>query len=147
MVVDVIRRGFLLLLSLLFVAAGINHFVHPDFYVSIMPPWIPWHHQLVALSGVIEVALGIAVVVPSSRKLAGWMLIVMLIAFIPVHIHMATHPEQFADFAYWKILLRLPMQALLIAWVYWVAIASVRQHRVKSTDSEAYETIEPKKLR
>lgn len=129
---DVIRNIFLLLLSLLFIAAGVNHFLNPGFYLSIMPPYLPWHRELVAVSGVIEILLGIAVVIPISRTLAGWMLVAMLIAFMPVHIHMAINPDQFPKFEPWKILLRLPLQALLIAWVYWTAIEPSRRQDQQS---------------
>lgn len=119
---------------MLFIAAGVNHFLHPDFYVSIMPPYLPWHRELVAVSGVIEILLGVAVMIPSTRTIAGWMLVAMLISFMPVHIHMAMHPDQFPKIETWKILLRLPKQALLIAWVYWAAIApgQRRSHQQES---------------
>lgn len=126
------RRISIGLLALLFVAAGINHFVHPEFYVGIMPPYLPWPRFLVALSGVIEILLGIAVAVPATRRTAGWMLIAMLVAFIPVHIHMAMHPDQFPDIAWWKILLRLPVQAFFIGWVAWAAVASTQHHRCET---------------
>ena len=50
-----IKTFFLVLLSLFFTYAGIDHLISPDFYVSIMPPWIPWHLELVYISGVFEV--------------------------------------------------------------------------------------------
>lgn len=121
------RNVFLWLLSVLFFAAGVNHFLNPDFYVSIMPPYLPWHRELVAVSGVIEILLGVAVLFRSTRTIAGWMLVAMLISFMPVHIHMAMHPDQFPKIETWKILVRLPVQALLIAWVYSAAIVPRRR--------------------
>ncbi len=77
------------LLGLFFVAGGANHFRDPDFYVKIMPPYLPWHLELVYLSGVAEFLLGFLVLIPKCRSLAAWGLIALLIAVFPANIHMA----------------------------------------------------------
>lgn len=107
------------LLALLFVAAGVNHFVKPDFYVKIMPPYLPWHYELVLVSGVFEVLGGVGLLVPKVRRAAAWGLIALLIAVFPANLHMAFHPEAFPEIppaAAWG---RLPFQALFILWAYW----------------------------
>jgi uncharacterized membrane protein len=58
------------LLGFLFILAGLNHFRAAEFYVKIMPPYLPWHLQLVYLSGVIEAALGVLLLVPKYTILA-----------------------------------------------------------------------------
>ncbi|MFK7985923.1 MAG: MauE/DoxX family redox-associated membrane protein [Sandaracinaceae bacterium] len=108
------------LLALAFIGAGINHFVNPDFYVQIMPPYLPLHLELVWLSGVAEVLLGVAVLVPKTRRLAGWGLVALLVAVFPANLHMALHPEDFPDAPAWGLYLRLPFQLLFIAWSLWV---------------------------
>jgi len=113
------RRFLLGLLSVAYVLAGVNHFVNPDFYVAIMPPYLPWHLPLVWLSGVAEVALGIGVLVPKTRNVAGWGLVALLVAVFPANLHMALHHEDFADVPLWAVYLRLPLQLLLIAWAWW----------------------------
>ncbi len=55
-----LRASALVALGLLFVAAGANHLLNPDFYVRMMPPWLPAHGELVALSGVLEILGGLA---------------------------------------------------------------------------------------
>jgi len=114
-----IKRLGLLALSPFYFAAGINHFVNPDFYLAIMPPYLPGHLALVYLSGVFEVVGGIAVLVPGTRALAGWGLIFLLIAIFPANIHMALHADQFPDVAASALYGRLPLQFLLMAWAYW----------------------------
>lgn len=103
-----------------FVLAGINHFVSPDFYVRIMPPYLPWHLALVYISGVAEVVLGGMLLVRRWSKLAAWGLVALLVAVFPANVYMATHPEAFPDFPIALLYLRLPLQGLLIlwAWVY-----------------------------
>lgn len=107
------------LVGSLFILAGLNHFRVPEFYVKIMPPYLPWHLGLVYLSGVIEVALGILLLVPRFTTWAAWGLIALLIAVFPANIHMAVHADDFPEHAPALLWLRLPLQGLLIAWAYW----------------------------
>lgn len=107
------------LLGLLFIVAGTIHFVAPDFYVKIMPPYLPWHLELVYLSGVCEVLLGALLLVPRTMTLAAWGLIALLIAVFPANLHMALHAEEFPSLAPAALWLRLPLQGVLIAWAFW----------------------------
>lgn len=114
------RRLALLGLALFFVAAGLNHFVMTEFYLSIMPPYLPAPLALVYLSGVFEVLGGLAVLLPATRSLAGWGLILLLWAVYPANVHMALHPETYADFLPPAMLYaRLPLQFVAMAWSYW----------------------------
>ncbi len=106
-------------LGLAFAGAGANHFVMTDFYLSIMPPYLPWHAFLVYLSGAIEFALGIALLVPRLTRAAAWGIIALCLAVFPANIHMALHPEFFPQFNPVALWLRLPLQAVIIAWAYW----------------------------
>ena len=113
------RKLALLDLSAFFVVAGANHFVNPDFYVAIMPPYVPAHLELVYVSGVFEILGGIGVLVPTIRALAGWGLVLLLVAVFPANLHMALHPELFSDLPTFGLYLRLPFQVLFVAWAYW----------------------------
>jgi uncharacterized membrane protein len=99
--------------------AGANHFVNPGFYLKIMPPYLPAHLELVYLSGFFEILGGGAIMIPALRRLAGWGLMVLLLAVFPANIHMALHPDQFASIPVAALYARLPLQFVLIAWVYW----------------------------
>ncbi|MBX9624727.1 MAG: DoxX family protein [Gemmataceae bacterium] len=109
------------LLGGLMIAAGVNHFVDPDFYVRIMPPYLPWHRELVLVSGVFEVVLGLLVLEPRTRRLAGWGLIALFVAVFPANVHMAMNPELYPEAppAVWYA--RLPLQGVFILWAYWAA--------------------------
>ncbi len=113
------RRLALLALAAFFVVAGVNHFLNPDFYVAIMPPYLPAHLELVYLSGVFELVGGVAVLVAGVRVLAGWGLILLLIAIFPANLHTALHPELFPDVSTVAMYARLPLQLVFIAWAYW----------------------------
>lgn len=114
----IIRKILLLLLCLFFVVAGINHFRDPEFYLKMMPPYLPWHLFLVYLSGVLEIVLGVMVVVPRFQRIAAWGLIALLIAVFPANIHLATHPEIMPNVSPTLHLVRLPFQLLFIAWAW-----------------------------
>lgn len=113
------RRFALIALGLLFVLAGLNHFRDPEFYRRLMPPWLPAPGALVALSGAAEIALGLAVFPPATRAAAGWALVVLLAAFLPVHVHMVLHPDRFAAVPTWFLWARLPLQFGLMYWAWW----------------------------
>ena len=113
------KKLALLALGAFFVVAGGNHFVSPDFYVGIMPPYLPAHIRLVYVSGVFEILGGIGVLVPTVRALAGWGLVLLLVAVFPANLHMALNPELFSDLPAFALYARLPVQFLFVAWAYW----------------------------
>ena len=107
-----------------FIAAGANHFVKPGFYRQIVPPGFSAPAALVAISGVAEIAGGAGLLVRPLRRLAGFGLIALLIAVFPANIYMALAPRRApaSNFPEWALWLRLPIQALIGAWVWYVAI-------------------------
>ena len=116
-----LRRVSLYVMAAFYVFAGVRHFTHPDFYRQIMPPYLPWHEELVFLSGVAEVGLGIGLLVPALRVPAAWGIIALLVAVYPANVHMwwnqvAVDGEAWPRWAHW---IRLPFQLVLIAWAWW----------------------------
>ena len=114
------------LLSALFIAAGINHFWHTPFYVAMMPPYLPAPLALVYLSGVAEIGLGALLLFKRWQVIAGWGLIALSIAVFPANVHMALNPELFTQFSPAGLWLRLPLQAVVIAWAYWYTRPAAR---------------------
>ena len=102
-----------------FVAAGLLHFLRPRFYLAIMPPWLPYHRELVYASGVAEILGGLALLHPRTRRLGGWWLLATLLAVLPANVHMALNPEDFPDVpgGQTALIARLPFQGLFMAWV------------------------------
>ncbi len=115
------------LFAIFFVLAGLNHFLNVDFYMNIMPPYLPWHLFLVYLSGVCEIALGLLLLIPKFTSLAGWGLIALLFAVFPANIHMAVNPQLFPEFSPMLLWLRLPIQFVLIAWAYWYTSPTIEK--------------------
>ena len=111
------RLLLLLALSLFFINVGVDHFINPDFYLNIMPDYLPFHSEAVYLSGFFEILGGIVVLVPKLRALARWGLISLLIAVFPANIYMAMNPNLFPEFSLALLYFRLPLQFLFIFWV------------------------------
>jgi uncharacterized membrane protein len=107
------------LFGLLFIGFGANHFLNTDFYVPMMPPYLPWHRELIYLSGACEIVVGGFLLVPRYSLYAAWGLIALLIAVFPANLHMALNPSLYPKFSPVGQWLRLPAQGLLIAWAYW----------------------------
>jgi uncharacterized membrane protein len=116
------KRGAVsrLLLAAVFIVAGVLHFVIPDQYVRIMPPWLPWHRGLVLVSGVAEIAGGAGLLVPRLRRAAGIGLILLLVAVAPANwqMYQNAHAGGASPVAQTLFLLRLPLQLALIWWVW-----------------------------
>ncbi len=118
-------RVSLWILAALFVVAGVLHFVIPDSYTRIVPRWLPAPRLLVYVSGVFEMLGGAGLLVPRVRRPAAWGLIALLIAVFPANIHMlqAAHAAGGPTLAQTLLWIRLPLQPLLMWWVYRSAIA------------------------
>jgi uncharacterized membrane protein len=110
-------------LAAFFVVAGANHFLNPDPYLGMIPPYLPWPAGLITISGVAEIAGGLGILIPRMRRLAGWGLIALLVAVFPANVQVALHGWPGVQIPQWTLWVRLPFQGVLIAWVYWVCMA------------------------
>ena len=112
-------------MGLLYVVAGVSHFLAPKAFERVVPPQFPRPDALVAISGVAEIGLGIGVLFERTRRPSAWGIVALLIAVFPANVYMATDdvaaelvPEQFAGVARIAAWLRLPLQAVLAAWAW-----------------------------
>jgi uncharacterized membrane protein len=123
------------LFAVSFVLAGLNHFINTDFYLKIMPPYLPWHRSLVYLSGVVEIALGVLLLIPTLTRVAAWGLIALLAAVFPANIHMAVNHELYPAYSVTALWLRLPLQIVFMACAYWYTMPD--SHRGKDSAAAA----------
>jgi len=118
------KRPLLYVMGPGYVIAGILHFVVPELYVQIIPPILPAPLALVYLSGVAEIAVGVGLLLPRTRRYAAWATIALLVAIFPANVYMATSgvivegigggdPSAAARWG------RLPLQGVLILWTSW----------------------------
>lgn len=104
-------------------AAGTLHFVFPAYYRVIVPPYLPFPAALVAISGALEIAGGVGLLLPRFRRLAGVGLILLLVALLPANVemlqrHQATGGPWWQELLLW---LRLPLQGILAWWAWRVS--------------------------
>lgn len=114
-----VKNVLLYLMAFFYVYAGINHFRRPHFYRPMMPPIFPAHDFLIFASGFLEVLFGLLLLLPSTRALAAWGLIALLIAVFPANIYMLLTRGQGYHLPYWLLVVRIPFQAILIFWAYY----------------------------
>lgn len=109
------------ILAISIIIVGITHFTHPDQYARIVPPQLPNPVALVYISGGFEILGGIGLMIPYVSVAAAWGLIALFVAVFPANINQAINSIPIdgiphSPISYW---LRLPFQAVLIAWAWW----------------------------
>jgi len=110
------------IMSFFYVRVGVKHFIDPAWFIQIMPPYLPWHHQLVYLSGLFEIVLGFMLIIPKTRQIAADGLILLLIAVYPANLYLALNqlPQDMMGIssfaASW---VRLPIQFIFLGLAYW----------------------------
>jgi uncharacterized membrane protein len=116
-----LKTGVRLLVGLSFVWVGISHFINPSLFVGIMPPYLPWHLELVYVSGFFEVLGGVGLLIPKLRRLAAWGLLALLVAVYPANIHMLVNEVYLEGMPQepWLLWARMPFQFVFAAGVVW----------------------------
>ena len=108
------------IMSIFYVSVGINHFVEPDWFTQIVPPYLaPYDLALVYLSGVFEILFGILILINKTRYYAAWGLIFTLAAVFPANIYLAQSNGVAMDTNAAIAWYRLPFQSLFIVLAYW----------------------------
>lgn len=108
----------LYVMALLYVLAGIYHFLKPNLYMRIMPGYLPNHKMLVYLSGLVEIGLGIMICFEDYQKIGLYGIIAMLFVFLLVHFYMLSGEKASAGIPRWILILRIPLQFVLMFWAY-----------------------------
>jgi len=109
---------FKYLLGLLFIMGGIAHFTKVEFYLKAMPSYLPFHEIIVYASGVFEIVLGLLLLINRTTRKAAFGIILLLIAVFPANVNMYLNYTDFPDMTETSLLIRLPIQLVLIAWAY-----------------------------
>lgn len=110
--------GSKFLLGFLLVIGGVAHFNNTEFYIKAMPSYLPFHEFIVYASGVIEILLGVLLVVSKKSRNVAFAIIALFIAIFPANVNMYINHEDFPEMSEISLLVRLPIQLLLIGWAY-----------------------------
>ena len=115
------KKGFQILLAIAMIVIGAKHFTDPEPFVKIVPDYIPYHWSLVYMSGFFEVLGGVGLLIPQFSRAAAWILVVLYITVFPANLYQAINNINVPGLPHDPplIWLRLPFQALLVAWAWW----------------------------
>ena len=94
----------------------------------MMPSSLPWPAGLVEVSGVAEIVGGLGLLFPAVQVMAAWGLIALLVAVFPANLNVAIHGWPGVRLPQWSLWARLPLQLVIIWWVYRVCIRGGREH-------------------
>jgi uncharacterized membrane protein len=123
----------LIVIALFFTVGGIAHFIVPEFFMMAMPDYLGYHKELVIISGVFEILGAIGILLPQTRLLAGYGLILLIIAVFPANINMALHPQEYKDLSALFLYVRLPFQFVFIGFVWWAIAPERHKSRISPT--------------
>lgn len=118
-------------LALVFLFTGFGHFEKTDEMASMLPAWVPLRVAVIYVTGALELAGAIGLLLPGVSRAAGLCLTAFLVLVLPANLYAAVNHVAMggheAGPAY--LLVRVPFQALLIGWAYWFAVREPRDVR------------------
>ncbi|WP_406672501.1 hypothetical protein [Natronospira sp.] len=111
-------------LSILFMFTGIGHFAQTELMVQMIPTWVPVRVFLVYVTGILEFVIAVGFLIPKCRRFTGWAAAAILILFFPANVHAAINHVPMGGHAWGPVylLVRAPLQAVILFWVYWFTI-------------------------
>jgi uncharacterized membrane protein len=116
------KRISLIVMTVFYLVAGINHFIKPESYYKLIPGYLPYPVAINIISGVFEIIFALLLIFPSTRKMAVYGIIALLIAFIPAHIVMIQNGFCLGSgycLPAWATWFRLfPLQFILMWWAW-----------------------------
>ncbi|RLA64764.1 MAG: hypothetical protein DRQ88_06690 [Epsilonproteobacteria bacterium] len=115
---DFILRGFLFLV---FFSTGLGHFLETDFYLAMMPPYIPFHLPIVLFTGFCECMMAIFIIIPETKKYAARVMILFLLAYLPAVLHMMTNMDLFPEVSRQLLMFSLPAHLLMIVMSWYLS--------------------------
>ena len=126
-----------------FLFAGFNHFRDPEFYLPMMPPYIPAHEFMLMLSGITEIVAAILLAVPKTSRIGAWFIIAHLVIFFTVHIYMLQETNgKFESIPTIGLILRIVMQFVFIGWA-WLYTRAPKPAAVAYTESVELDRDDP----
>jgi uncharacterized membrane protein len=126
-------------LVLVLLLAASAHFFTPEALAAMLPPFVPARLPLVYVTGVLELALALGLALPPTRRLAGLATIATLVLFLPANVYAAFAHVEMGGHAWGPVylLIRVPLQALLIGWTWWFAVRPATPHRLSTQWGQA----------
>jgi uncharacterized membrane protein len=111
-------------LTLLFILTGIGHFTETEAMAQMLPSWVPRRTAIIYLTGVLEFAIAAGFFFRKTRPMTGWIAAMILVLFFPANVYAAIHHVPMGGHVWGPVylLIRGPLQLIILAWVYWFTI-------------------------
>lgn len=111
-------------LGFAFIFFSIGHVVKTEGMVEMLPPWVPFRLPIIYLTGLLEIIIGIALFLPKIQVHAAKAAIIVFVVFFPANIYAALNSTGLGGHQWGPVylLIRLPLQLILIAWAYFLGI-------------------------
>jgi uncharacterized membrane protein len=111
-------------LALVFVFTGLGHFIQSEPMARMLPPWVPARTGIICLTGLLEWAGAVGLLVPRAARAAGICLLLFLVLVFPSNVYAAINRVDMGGHALGPIYLvaRTPLQLILIGWTWWFAV-------------------------
>ena len=118
------RRAASIGLTLLFIFTGVGHFIETESMSQMLPPWVPARVPIIYLTGILEFGIAIGFLFEKFRYPTGWVAAAVLVLFFPGNIYAAINHIPMGGHAWGPVylLIRAPLQAIIVFWVYWFTI-------------------------
>ena len=115
-------------MSIMLCFTAMGHFVYTQGMSMMIPEFIPFKITFVHLTGLFEILLAIALLIPKLRAVSGWTLIIFLLLMLPANVYAAIHQVNYQKGTFdgnglSYLWFRIPLQVLFIVWTY---ISSIR---------------------
>ncbi|MBE2226644.1 MAG: DoxX family protein [Ignavibacteria bacterium] len=131
------KRISLIVMIAFYVFAGLAHFIYPEFYLPIMPPYLPYHLELLNISGAFEILFAMLLISIKTRKAGAWLIIALLVAVFPANIQMFINYLNANDPDLWILIVRLPIQLLFIWWAFGFTKTTLQKNITESNYNKA----------
>ena len=118
------RRAASIGLTLLFIFTGVGHFIETEPMSQMLPPWVPARVLIIYLTGLLEFGIALGFLFDKYRRFTGWVAAAVLVLFFPGNIYAAINHIPMGGHAWGPVylLIRAPLQAIIVLWVYWFTI-------------------------
>jgi uncharacterized membrane protein len=120
--VEKARVGARWVLALFYFLAGVAHLRSPQGFIKITPDWVPFTPEVVAFTGIAEIAGAIGLLIPRFRKAAGIGLALYAVCVYPANINHAINAIEIGGTTLgWSYHApRLAFQPVFVWWALWV---------------------------
>ncbi len=119
--IKIIKLITIYVLALLYISVGFKHFTDTNFFMAIMPQYLPFHRELIYISGFFEILFGLMLIFKKYRFYAGWGLVILLVLIFPANIYLAQNidSQELLGISQEDAIIRMPFQLPLILLAYW----------------------------